>query len=53
MYGVYRFKLAFGVELVHTLGAWGDPIEPFVYQLYTTFIPRILSVLRFFFFKWA
>jgi peptidoglycan pentaglycine glycine transferase (the first glycine) len=48
MYGVYRFKLGFGAELVRTPGAWDYPIKPFTYRLYTTVMPPILSLMRFF-----
>jgi lipid II:glycine glycyltransferase (peptidoglycan interpeptide bridge formation enzyme) len=46
MYGVYRFKLGFGADLVRTPGAWDYPIKPFVYRLYTTFMPFILAMMR-------
>ena len=46
MYGVYRFKLAFGAELVRTPGAWDFALKPLVYRLYTTFMPLLLTIMR-------
>jgi lipid II:glycine glycyltransferase (peptidoglycan interpeptide bridge formation enzyme) len=46
MYGVYRFKLGFGTELVRTPGAWDYPIKPIGYKLYSTFMPLILGLMR-------
>jgi peptidoglycan pentaglycine glycine transferase (the first glycine) len=46
MYGVYRFKLGFGAELVRTPGAWDYPLHPFTYHLYTTVMPPILALMR-------
>lgn len=48
MYGVYRFKLGFGAQLVRTPGAWDYPLKPGVYRLYTAFMPRLLSLMRLF-----
>jgi peptidoglycan pentaglycine glycine transferase (the first glycine) len=47
MFGVYRFKLGFSADLLCTPGAWDYPIKPFAYRLYTTMMPRILSLMRF------
>ena len=46
MYGVYRFKLGFGAELVRTPGAWDFAIKPVVYRLYTTLMPLLLAIMR-------
>jgi lipid II:glycine glycyltransferase (peptidoglycan interpeptide bridge formation enzyme) len=46
MYGVYRFKLGFGAELVRTPGAWDFPAKPILFKLYSTFMPLILGVMR-------
>jgi len=46
MWGVTRFKLGLGGELARGLGAWDYAPWPAAYQLYTTVIPRYLSLLR-------
>ena len=46
LWGVYRFKDGFGGQVVRTLGAWDYPNRPFLYQLYSQILPRILSWMR-------
>jgi peptidoglycan pentaglycine glycine transferase (the first glycine) len=46
MWGVTRFKLGLGGELARGLGAWDYAPWPGAYRLYTTVIPRYLSLLR-------
>jgi lipid II:glycine glycyltransferase (peptidoglycan interpeptide bridge formation enzyme) len=46
MWGVTRFKLGLGGELARGLGAWDYAPRPAAYRLYTTVIPRYLSLLR-------
>jgi len=48
MWGVYRFKRGFGGEVVRTMGAWDYPAKPLYYGLFTHWIPRLLSVMRWF-----
>lgn len=46
MWGVYRFKEGLGGEVVRYIGAWDYPARPFYYQLYTSFLPRLLNIMR-------
>ena len=46
MWGVTRFKLGLGGELARGLGAWDYAPWPAAYRLFTTVIPRYLSLLR-------
>jgi peptidoglycan pentaglycine glycine transferase (the first glycine) len=46
LWGVYRFKEGLGGQVIRHLGAWDLPIHPWMYHLYTQFLPRILNVLR-------
>ncbi len=48
MFGVYRFKLGFGAELVRTPGAWDFPTKPGLYKLYTAIMPILLAGMRLF-----
>jgi len=48
MWGVYRFKRGYGGEVVRTMGAWDYPAKPFIYRLYTNWVPRLLDVMRWF-----
>ena len=48
MWGVYRFKRGYGGEVVRTMGAWDYPAKPFIYRLYTNWVPRLLEVMRWF-----
>ena len=48
MWGVYRFKRGYGGEVIRTIGAWDYPAKPLIYGLYTRWVPRILSVMRWF-----
>ncbi len=44
--GVFRFKQGFGGEVIRTLGAWDYPINPRLYRLYTSVLPKILDFMR-------
>jgi peptidoglycan pentaglycine glycine transferase (the first glycine) len=44
--GVFRFKQGFGGDVVRTLGAWDYPINPSLYRLYTSVLPKILNIMR-------
>jgi lipid II:glycine glycyltransferase (peptidoglycan interpeptide bridge formation enzyme) len=46
MWNVYRFKEGFGGTVSRTLGAWDFTAHPFLYRLYTQFLPRLLDVMR-------
>ncbi|MGQ9599591.1 MAG: lipid II:glycine glycyltransferase FemX [Anaerolineae bacterium] len=46
MWGVVRFKLGLGGQLVQGLGAWDFPTRPMLYWLCTLTIPRYLNWLR-------
>jgi len=46
MWGVYKFKAGFGAQVVRRIGAWDLVLRPNLYQLYTTFLPKLLNVLR-------
>lgn len=46
MYGVYRFKLGLGAELVKTIGGWDYISRPILFFLYEKIMPVILAVLR-------
>lgn len=46
MWGVFRFKEGLGGEVVRFIGAWDYPSRPFFYQIYTNFLPKILSIMR-------
>ena len=46
MWGVYRFKEGLGGKVVRSLGAWDFAPNPFWYQLYSEFIPRVLDMMR-------
>ena len=46
MWGVFRFKRGFGARLVRTIGAWDRINAPVLYGLYSTVMPRILSMMR-------
>ncbi len=46
MWGVYRFKLGFGAELVRHIGAYDYPASPALYWLYTGAMPRLLALMR-------
>jgi lipid II:glycine glycyltransferase (peptidoglycan interpeptide bridge formation enzyme) len=48
MFGVYRFKIGFGANFVRTPGAWDFAINPWQYRMYTSLMPNILKVMRFF-----
>ena len=46
MWGVYKFKIGFGGELVRTIGAWDFPITRIGYSFYMFVLPKILDVMR-------
>jgi peptidoglycan pentaglycine glycine transferase (the first glycine) len=46
MWGVYRFKVGLGGEVVRFIGAWDLPLSNFQYRTYTQIIPQLLSQMR-------
>lgn len=46
MWGVYRFKLGFGSQIVRTLGAWDYIAYPPLYWFYMQVIPRLIRWRR-------
>ncbi len=48
MWGVYRFKNGYGGEVLRTMGAWDYPARPIIYRLYTSWVPKVLNVMRWF-----
>jgi peptidoglycan pentaglycine glycine transferase (the first glycine) len=46
MWGVFRFKEGLGGNVIRTIGAWDYPTQPWIYSLYTSFLPRILNIMR-------
>ncbi len=46
MYGVYRFKVGLGGELVRTIGAWDMILRKSAFLLYQNIIPIVLSIMR-------
>jgi peptidoglycan pentaglycine glycine transferase (the first glycine) len=46
MWGVYRFKLGLGGELVQGLGAWDFPVSQTGYRFFTGILPRYMGLLR-------
>ena len=46
LWGVYRFKRGLGGEVIRYIGAWDLPLNKFMYQSYTQFMPRLLSLMR-------
>jgi lipid II:glycine glycyltransferase (peptidoglycan interpeptide bridge formation enzyme) len=46
MWGVVRFKLGLGGQLVQGLGAWDFPVTRAGYRFYTAIMPRYLGWLR-------
>jgi lipid II:glycine glycyltransferase (peptidoglycan interpeptide bridge formation enzyme) len=51
MWGVYRFKQGLGGEVIRTIGAYDLPIQKVFYRLYTSILPQVLHLMRFFGFK--
>jgi len=47
MWGVYRFKLGLGGELVQSIGAWDYSSRKISYFLYETILPIMLKIYRF------
>jgi len=46
MWGVYRFKEGLGGKVVSYIGAWDFTSRPYLYRVYTEFIPRLLGLMR-------
>ncbi len=46
MWGVFRFKMGFGAQVVRTLGAWDFPARPWGYRGYTRVWPLLLTLWR-------
>lgn len=46
LWGVYRFKRGLGAEIIRYIGAWDLPLNNLMYQSYTQFMPRLLSLMR-------
>lgn len=46
MWGVYRFKAGFGAGLIRTIGAWDFVARPALFRVYSSLIPKVLSILR-------
>jgi lipid II:glycine glycyltransferase (peptidoglycan interpeptide bridge formation enzyme) len=46
LWGLYRFKVGFGGELLRTIGAWDYPLKPALYWMYRQVLPRVLTVMR-------
>jgi peptidoglycan pentaglycine glycine transferase (the first glycine) len=46
MWGVYRFKLGFGAQLVRMLGAWDYSVRPLLFWGYSSALPSLLALLR-------
>ena len=46
LWGVYRFKRGLGGQIVRHIGAWDFILRPTMYKLFTSVLPRILSIMR-------
>jgi peptidoglycan pentaglycine glycine transferase (the first glycine) len=46
LWGVWKFKEGFGAQAVRHIGAWDYAPFPWLYQLYSSVLPRILAVMR-------
>ena len=46
MWGVYKFKLGFGGNLIKTIGAWDFRNKSFGYYLYQIVLPKMLDLMR-------
>ncbi len=46
MWGVFRFKLGLGGQVVRTMGAWDLVARPFWFRLYSQVLPRWLDWMR-------
>ena len=46
LWGVWRFKEGFGGQVVRQIGAWDFAPSRVRYRLYTTVLPRLLSLMR-------
>jgi len=46
MWGVWKFKEGFGGQVVKSIGAWDYAPVPWMYQLYSAILPRILGFMR-------
>jgi len=46
LWGVFRFKEGLGGTIIRSIGAWDYPVNPFVYNLYTQVLPKVLNIMR-------
>ena len=46
MWGVWKFKDGFGGQVANHVGAWDYAPIPWVYELYSVILPRILGLMR-------
>ncbi len=46
LWGVYRFKVGLGGEVVRYIGAWDFPLNDYLYRFYSQIMPRILARMR-------
>jgi lipid II:glycine glycyltransferase (peptidoglycan interpeptide bridge formation enzyme) len=46
LWGVYRFKIGLGGEVVRYIGAWDLPVYNLLYRSYTQMMPRLLARMR-------
>jgi peptidoglycan pentaglycine glycine transferase (the first glycine) len=46
MWGVWKFKEGFGGQVRQFVGAWDYAPTPWLYQLYSVVLPRILDLMR-------
>jgi len=47
LWGLYRFKVGFGGQVLQTVGAWDYPLRPGIHWMYRQVLPRALAVMRF------
>ena len=46
LWGVYRFKQGFNGTTVRHIGAWDFVARPWIYKVYTEFLPKLLNLTR-------
>lgn len=46
LWGVYRFKMGLGGEVVRYIGAWDLPLNTLLYRFYAQVMPRLLARMR-------
>jgi peptidoglycan pentaglycine glycine transferase (the first glycine) len=46
MWGVWKFKDGFGGQVAQHIGAWDYAPVPWLYQLYSVVLPKILGIMR-------